>query len=148
MSISPALHALRRAITIADETEPLLHVRLPLATTSTNRQLRGVSRGAMHAAAAATRHQRSHVALALRLLPDVRALGRQVTDGKTRLVALLVRESMRALDGDNLAGALKAVRDGVADALGIDDRNPRVTWLVDQRRGPAGVVIEVFRGAP
>jgi len=31
------------------------------------------------------------------------------------------RKSARPLDDDNLRGSLKAVRDGVADALGIDD---------------------------
>lgn len=38
------------------------------------------------------------------------------------------------LDDDNLRGALKAVRDGVADALGIDDRDARVRWEYEQRR--------------
>lgn len=38
------------------------------------------------------------------------------------------------LDDDNLRGALKYVRDGVADALGVNDRDPRVTWDYDQRR--------------
>ncbi len=40
------------------------------------------------------------------------------------------------LDDDNLRSALKAVRDGVADALGIDDRDARVLWRYDQRRSP------------
>lgn len=53
----------------------------------------------------------------------------------------LVRLSARVLDDDNLRGALKAVRDGVADRLGVDDRDPRVTWLYDQERGkPIGAV--------
>lgn len=39
------------------------------------------------------------------------------------------------LDGDNLQGSLKACRDGVADWLKVDDRDPRVTWLYAQRRG-------------
>jgi hypothetical protein len=39
------------------------------------------------------------------------------------------------LDGDNLQGSLKACRDGVADWLKVDDRDPRVTWLYEQRRG-------------
>lgn len=38
------------------------------------------------------------------------------------------------LDDDNLRGAFKAIRDGVADALGVTDRDPRVTWQYDQRR--------------
>lgn len=39
------------------------------------------------------------------------------------------------LDDDNLRGALKAVRDGVADAFGLDDRDGRVTWRYGQQRG-------------
>jgi hypothetical protein len=44
----------------------------------------------------------------------------------------------RALDGDNLQRALKAVRDGVADALGIDDGDSRIEWQYGQRRGGKG----------
>ncbi len=42
------------------------------------------------------------------------------------------------LDDDNLVSSLKAARDGVADALGIDDRDPRVSWSYAQRRGKRG----------
>lgn len=47
---------------------------------------------------------------------------------------LLTRIALRELDDDNLRPALKAIRDGVADRLGIDDRDPRVTWLYDQQK--------------
>ena len=47
------------------------------------------------------------------------------------------------LDSDNLAGSQKHVRDGIADALGIDDRDPRVTWFYDQERGPWGVRVRI-----
>ena len=61
------------------------------------------------------------------------------------------RISPRALDDDNLRGALKAVRDGVADALGIDDRDSRVTWSYGQERGKKGeyaVSIDVCETCP
>jgi hypothetical protein len=45
------------------------------------------------------------------------------------------------MDGDNSIGSLKAVRDGVADALGIDDGDPRLTWEYRQETGPFGVRI-------
>ena len=51
------------------------------------------------------------------------------------VAVVITRIAPRALDDDNLAGACKSVRDGVADALGIDDRDPRVKWAVAQRRG-------------
>jgi len=45
------------------------------------------------------------------------------------------------MDDDNLSGALKAVRDAVATWLGIDDRDPRVRWAYEQRRGPWAVEV-------
>lgn len=50
-------------------------------------------------------------------------------------VVTLTRISPRLLDDDNLRPALKAVRDGVADRLGVDDRDPRVEWRYAQRKG-------------
>lgn len=51
------------------------------------------------------------------------------------------------LDDDNLAGALKAVRDQVAEWLGVDDKDrSRVRYVYAQRRGPWAVEIEF--GAP
>ena len=41
----------------------------------------------------------------------------------------------RGLDDDNLRGALKSVRDGIADAFQVDDRDPRIQWRYEQRRG-------------
>lgn len=51
----------------------------------------------------------------------------------------LTRISARKLDDDNLRGALKAVRDGVADALGFsDDSNGALTWSYAQQKGRPG----------
>ena len=48
----------------------------------------------------------------------------------------LVRCGGRALDDDNLSGALKACRDGVADALGVTDGpNGQVRWVYAQEPG-------------
>jgi len=46
---------------------------------------------------------------------------------------------------DGLRGALKPVVDGLADALGLkSDRDPRVRWAYDQRRGrPGEYAVEV-----
>lgn len=59
------------------------------------------------------------------------------------VAATLTRIAPRALDDDNLRGALKAVRDGVADALGVDDRDPRVEWCYGQRKGKPAVEINL-----
>lgn len=52
-------------------------------------------------------------------------------------VVTLTRIAPRRLDGDNLQGALKAVRDGVADWLGVVDAEHRssVVWRYEQERG-------------
>ncbi len=62
------------------------------------------------------------------------------------LTVRLTRIAPRQLDSDNLAGALKAIRDGVADALGMDDGDSRFEWLYAQRRGRPGeyaVLVEI-----
>lgn len=41
----------------------------------------------------------------------------------------------RKFDGDNLQSAFKAIRDGIADALGIDDGSDRLTWEYRQEKG-------------
>jgi len=40
------------------------------------------------------------------------------------------------LDDDNLAGSLKALRDGVADWLYMNDRDPRLKFVYKQERNP------------
>jgi hypothetical protein len=49
------------------------------------------------------------------------------------------------MDGDNLAGAFKALRDKAARLLGVDDGDPRVEWRYGQRasREP-GVEVRIF----
>lgn len=60
------------------------------------------------------------------------------------VVVELVRIAPRPLDDDNLRGALKSVRDGIADWLGVDDRDPRVQWAYGQRKGaPKAYGVEV-----
>jgi len=47
----------------------------------------------------------------------------------------ITRVAPRRLDDDNLRGALKAVRDGIADALSVNDGDPSILWEYRQRRG-------------
>ena len=51
------------------------------------------------------------------------------------VVVTLTRVAPRVMDSDNLARAFKAIRDGVADGLGLDDGSPLTMWRYDQRRG-------------
>lgn len=50
----------------------------------------------------------------------------------------IVRIAPRALDDDNLAYAAKAIRDGIADALGVRDNDLRVSWRYEQRKPAKG----------
>lgn len=67
------------------------------------------------------------------------------------LIVRMTRLSRGELDDDNLRGALKAIRDGIADALGINDRDPRVEWRYAQAKAskemPYAVRIEVWERA-
>lgn len=47
---------------------------------------------------------------------------------------VLTRIAPRGLDTDNLAMSVKAVRDGIADWLGIDDKDERVQWKCEQEK--------------
>lgn len=64
-------------------------------------------------------------------------------------VVTLTRLSAGVLDDDNLRGALKGIRDGVADKLGVPDNDPRIVWEYAQakcKRGEYGVRVEVVPG--
>ncbi|HEX4932672.1 MAG TPA: hypothetical protein VFV33_05790 [Gemmatimonadaceae bacterium] len=59
------------------------------------------------------------------------------------VVVTITRCSPGTVDDDNATASAKAVRDAIADVLGVDDRDPRVTWRVLQRRAPWGVQVEI-----
>ena len=52
-----------------------------------------------------------------------------------RFTVRLVRIGRRLLDDDNLCSGFKAIRDGVADGLGVKDNNPRIKWMYAQEKG-------------
>lgn len=65
-------------------------------------------------------------------------------------VVRLIRIAPRKLDDDNNTAGFKALRDGIAKRLGVDDADPRVRWEYDQERGRAkeyAVRIEIRGGA-
>lgn len=51
------------------------------------------------------------------------------------LVVELTRIAPRPLDTDNLSSAFKGHRDAIAALLGVDDRDPRVSWTYSQEKG-------------
>jgi hypothetical protein len=62
------------------------------------------------------------------------ALGKARVDRRELIPAIVTisRLSAGQLDDDNLAASIKHVRDGIADALGIDDGGPFVQWRYAQ----------------
>lgn len=65
----------------------------------------------------------------LTLSADLQAFGGVVT---------LTRVAPRRLDSDNLASACKGLRDGIADALGVDDGDERLEWRYAQEKCKRG----------
>ncbi|MCH9837456.1 hypothetical protein K0U83_17465 [bacterium] len=98
-----------------------------------------------------TLNSRTHWRVRSRLAKAARFLTRMKLEFYPRptrpVVVTMTRVSPGQLDSDNLAGACKSVRDGVADWMGVDDgqaeRDGRVTWVCRQERGKYGVRIVV-----
>ncbi len=65
-----------------------------------------------------------------------------------RIEILLVRVGPRPLDSDNLAISCKGVRDGIADAIGLDDGAPGLIWTYAQEKGKEySVKVRITTGA-
>ena len=59
----------------------------------------------------------------------------------------LIRYGPQDLDSDNLSASMKAVRDGICDAIGIDDKSDKLRWRHHQEKGSYRVVVEVYESA-
>lgn len=66
------------------------------------------------------------------------------------LTITLTRVGGRAMDDDNLAGAFKSIRDGIADGIRRDDGDKSIRWVYEQRprrRGEsAGCEVVITKG--
>jgi hypothetical protein len=111
---------LAAASTLPATAPAVVRVSLPLTLIS-EANARGSWRGGANRAA----KQRAVVGLVLR----------QCIAPALPCTVRLVRVAPRAFDGDNLQRAFKAVRDAVADWLGCDDGDPRVSWHYAQATG-------------
>ncbi len=99
---------------------------LPLRLKSPN-AIRIASRAGAIGNAVRIKVQRKTVELALRVpLRPLSALA------WVRLVITVTRIGPRKMDRDNNIASLKASIDGIADAIGIDDGNERITWVYAQ----------------
>jgi hypothetical protein len=78
--------------------------------------------------ASRAKKQKNEAILAVKVCTEYRSL-------KLPLAISFVRYGKRKLDSDNLQGAFKAVRDGVAEALSINDGSDLITWDYKQEAG-------------
>jgi len=85
-----------------------------------------------------SKHQKSTVSLVLR---------GTVTHMMLSLAPLRVTMTRIApsvgLDSDNMVSSQKYVRDAIAESLGVNDKDPRVEWVVNQEKGPWGIRIRI-----
>lgn len=141
--ISPELARRAAAIEHARTSAPQVVRALQLALASRANGSQGTTRGGRYARAKTHREQRGAAQAALASA----GAGNVFLPGWAWPCAIvrIVRVAPRQLDSDNAESAAKSVRDGIADALGVHDRDPRVVWLVDQERGQACVRVELYR---
>lgn len=110
---------------------PILQVSIPIRT-----RLGLNSREHWRARSARVKKEREQVGLALLTVnKQLRAAYDLLHKGDTALAIGMKRISPGTLDDDNLVGSLKGIRDAVAFALGIDDRDKRVAWIYEQGKG-------------
>ena len=137
--ISSALKRYAKALRVCARGKPVAVGGLPVALVSTANHRE-------HPLAKARRIRALRTAARLRAAGLVRGNGLELP-----LVVRIVRVAPRAhheLDRDNLENGAKAIRDGIADALHVDDRDPRLEFVVDQElvdRGAPFVALEVYR---
>lgn len=114
----------------------------------TRNPLNGGHPGTKWAAAARSAERKRH-----------RRKARESTQGALRLARLhpadvipcvvtLTRFSAGTMDTDGLAASQKGIRDGIADALGVNDGGPMVSWEYEQALCPKlvfGVRVSIER---
>jgi hypothetical protein len=63
-----------------------------------------------------------------------------------KLRITMTRTGPKEMDWDGNVASLKHVQDGIADCLGLNDKDKRIAWVAKQRTGPGvkyGVEIEL-----
>jgi hypothetical protein len=123
----------RKALELITERPAWLNFQVPLKLRN---PLNG-SGGATKAARYATNARRQRERAAGRWLAEKVVAHAPVVS----LAVLLTRVSPRAFDDDGLVAAFKSVRDGIAEAWGINDASDRITWEYDWRPGKTEVVL-------
>lgn len=131
-------HSFAEPIALQDGEALCCHIP-GIQLRSLNQGFRGVSMGARYAMAAKVRAQRQQVTLVLRSKLGLRP-------PEPPLTITVTRVAPGELDAhDNLPGACKHVVDAIAEWLGLDDRDRRLSWRYEQSRDgrSCGVTIRI-----
>lgn len=66
---------------------------------------------------------------------------------REKLIVTMIRIGKRYLDNDNLAASFKHVRDGIADACGVDDGSDFYEWRYEQAKDSQyAIEVRITRG--
>jgi hypothetical protein len=122
----------------------VVRVSIPIKTSNPLNNSQGFSKWATFGRAKERREQRSITALV------VGAALRSNWIGLPCVITLTRVAPSNGLDDDAIGPALKSVRDGITDALGLkNDRDPLLVWAYAQRRGAQkqyAVEVEIQQG--
>jgi len=121
------------ALTCALTQPCLVRTEHPAQLTSVGNR-KDISVAAMHARRVSVKAKRELGERIAQLLAPALAVSTSLY-GAAFSVIVLTRIAPRQLDSDNLESALKAVRDGIATGLGIDDRSSLVRYVPSQEHG-------------
>lgn len=69
------------------------------------------------------------------------------SEGKIALIVTFYPPDARRRDDDGMVGAFKHQRDGIADALGVDDRRFRPHYFFEEPCKPGRVEVEISTGS-
>jgi hypothetical protein len=129
--VSDYLDQRRQAYTLLTERAPIASFTVPVRVAPKGNGSQGTTKGGRFARAEATAKQRRLGSL----MGSQLVLGFRKATGGAFYVVRLTRIAPRLGDDDNITAAMKPWRDGIAAALGIDDRDSFVRYVVDQERG-------------
>lgn len=79
-----------------------------------------------------------------------RKIGMAGGSGQGRVLVTIVSYRRKLLDGDNLQGGAKSLRDAIADTIGMDDADPRLKFEYAQviTTGKCGTAVKIDVTSP
>lgn len=113
----------------------MISLTIPIRLTNPLNSSQGLTRGAAMGAARKRKNDRGVVRCVIGFKLGALPAGYASKFDRVRIV----RIGPGTMDDDGLAAACKSVRDGIADALGINDRQPKGFWDYAQEKQGKGV---------